>query len=1113
MTVNTNEQLVQAFRRQSTDEIVNIPAATDTKSGECFVLWSDIQGKIKNAESIRNGESLVPFMENDKSSKQTTSLRIAHHPGVVLEVVEGTGSPFDTPITTTGLITDTLSEQAPKDCDKDLGIESTTSTSTGNVTVLFGADSNHFNDMPEEAQSSLRAFIQLYNSYVGPNMETQTVNIKESMALHLGRLQNEMDKNKELQEQISKMQLHIQQLDQAKEEPRNGQTVADEKNGNTIESQQQGPDGLDNVQQRLQTLLAKTYRFYEDPIPRLFIVLRETTEPCDKPLSSSQFRLYFLCECGKHTMPKGCKTPHEIHLAKHEGYDLDKPREFFQKYGPYLLAMMYMIKHGAAAAGVIVPPLPNFKVADPTDDSKHLEYIRENIGPLVDDTINYLNEASRNAEASAEPTTDHSKFNKLEALEDADLRQLVSYLKIKGERRVLGNMYRIVTLEGNVKWVCFDHYRANNQETVIQQLRDTVNANNGKYEEEIGKIQIQISSNFLAKQFYAALTKTCGVQELEITMEWDAAMDELRGLSKAVIKANIVRLVVDGSHLKGSAVDVFNRHRRFEPLIEIPSKSRVQSFYLKGFDDFFSRINNPSLASAPRLRMFSMDWNVPCKDKALKSFDSFLGHCPSLAILEFNYQKQHPMTGTVGDILGKLRKLELLKIHRGNFLFTARVSGGKIQNMAMTIRRLRNLGMDDLKFIQQGHLTQLAIEYTPRDVDDDQLVEILRHNPRLNHLRLGCQEARCLAITNLIISTRRTLLQGGGEPCELQTFELMEEGLPPFDEKGVFDDKTRIFIRISFSKGTFDFDMRTWIRLQNRMPVAKQDAVCSFVREYGWSIVQLRAPWTLSDCFVAMLDDDLSWKGSQLEKVAVSPFRLSDSGLNHLENIIHRSQEFGLLLNNLDQGSHIEKAQFLLRRFGKMLSGISMAGNSLEQWLPQIAISFPTRKCFPNLNSFAIGHSNRIDFPSECLPWVLTMISAPSQEAEPLPTGPSSRNVDKKKRHPPKSVSGSTGSNPLPRNIVSIELVRLSFTSDEWKKVIESIDFSTLQGLSFLGSNLAEDQIRLLSDRISANETDALPIRTLNIRNTDAVNCVDPSDLEAMLSAIEKKAPSMKVMK
>jgi hypothetical protein len=190
-----------------------------------------------------------------------------------------------------------------------------------------------------------------------------------------------------------------------------------------------------------------------------------------------------------------------------------------------------------------------------------------------------------------------------------------------------------------------------------------------------------------------------------------------------------------------------------------------------------------------------------------------------------------------------------------------------------------------------------------------------------------------------------------------------------------------------------------------------------------------------------------------------------------------------------------------------------MAGNSPEQWLPQIAISFPTRKCFPNLNSFAMGHSDRIDFPSEYLPWVLTMISAPSQEAEPLPTGASSMDVYDNQRHLSIRVSNSTVSNPLPRNIVSIELVRLSLTSDEWKKVIETIDFSTLQGLSFLESNFAEDQIRLLSDRISDNETDALPIRTLNIRNTDAVNGVDPSNLEAMLSVIEKKAPLMKVMK
>jgi len=46
-----------------------------------------------------------------------------------------------------------------------------------------------------------------------------------------------------------------------------------------------------------------------------------------------------------------------------------------------------------------------------------------------------------------------------EELEGADLRQLGLFLKIKDKNRVLGNLYRIVTGEGHVKFI--DHYREN----------------------------------------------------------------------------------------------------------------------------------------------------------------------------------------------------------------------------------------------------------------------------------------------------------------------------------------------------------------------------------------------------------------------------------------------------------------------------------------------------------------------------------------------------------------------------------------------------------------------------------------------------------------------------
>lgn len=70
-----------------------------------------------------------------------------------------------------------------------------------------------------------------------------------------------------------------------------------------------------------------------------------------------QFRSYILCEYGDHTTSENSNTQFEIHLVKHEGYDLDKPTEFFEKYGPYVLTQMYMDKYVTMATGSIAPTL------------------------------------------------------------------------------------------------------------------------------------------------------------------------------------------------------------------------------------------------------------------------------------------------------------------------------------------------------------------------------------------------------------------------------------------------------------------------------------------------------------------------------------------------------------------------------------------------------------------------------------------------------------------------------------------------------------------------------------------------------------------------------------
>ena len=72
-------------------------------------------------------------------------------------------------------------------------------------------------------------------------------------------------------------------------------------------------------------------------------------------------------------------------------------------------------------------------------------------------------------------------------------------MKIHGQGRVLGHLYRNVTTEGHIKRVCISHYRECYRESAIQQLKKVVKANGGSFDEVIGKIQVNIASSILAK--------------------------------------------------------------------------------------------------------------------------------------------------------------------------------------------------------------------------------------------------------------------------------------------------------------------------------------------------------------------------------------------------------------------------------------------------------------------------------------------------------------------------------------------------------------------------------------------------------------------------------------
>ncbi|KAF9348284.1 hypothetical protein BGX26_000286, partial [Mortierella sp. AD094] len=398
-------------------------------------------------------------------------------------------------------------------------------------------------------------------------------------------------------------------------------------------------DRLATIQHRIQSVITQTYELHEYSIPRLFIILPKPARLRDTSgkLLSNHFRLYFLCECGKHTMTGGSTTQHEIHLAKHEGYDIEKPNEFFDKYGSYILTLMQKFKYGIATASVVVPALSTLKPLDFVEAIKgKFDPATKSIGNLVDEAINFLETRQGNA-TNIDVDLSQTEFNKLEAPEGVDLRQLESYLKVNDEARVLGNLYRIVTSEGHVKWVCFDHYRETYSAAVMRQLKVVVEVSGGKFIEKIGKIEITVMSSTIAKQFYDAMVQAQGIQELDITFGWDAAMSDLRAFEAAVVRTNIVQLTVDGTNLKGPAYDVINRGRRFDPIVELMSNRRIQFLCIKNFNKLLFRVSDSSAAARSMLRVLWIDSDIDFDDKPSRlAIAKLLGNCPPHVQLKLN---------------------------------------------------------------------------------------------------------------------------------------------------------------------------------------------------------------------------------------------------------------------------------------------------------------------------------------------------------------------------------------------------------------------------------------------------------------------------------------------
>ncbi|KAG0264270.1 hypothetical protein BG011_007160 [Mortierella polycephala] len=1024
----------------------------------------------------------------DDTYEDILPLRIEHHPDIVLFVVEedqeydnSTSStiPVQSPSSSTtkydnyastsiiDRLPNNFGENSMPHLTKQLQLDIPTITHQYNQVGHYRKHPERPTGMETQTQNSFRSYQHLHHLYLKAIMAGQAIQaegIKDAMKEHSDSLKVEMDRNRALQETIHQIQQEM--LD--KQEQMHKQTL----------------DHFATIQSRVHAILTQGYELHEYTIPRLFIILPKANRRRNKFVKPfmNQFRLFFLCECGTHTMIKGSKILHEIHLAKHEGYDIDQPTEFFDRYGSYVLAMMQMIKFGITTASLVVTPLAISTMSEVVQ--KYIDFTTKNFGELVDQTISCIQTRQSSPDGAVQEFSDGNSFHEQEVLEGADLRQLESYLKVKDEGRVLGNLYRIVTHNGHVKWVCIDHYQENYQESAIKRLREIVDASGGSFEQELGKIDITLTTKVVSVPFYDALVKTRGIQELSIKLDWDVTMDDLRAFETAMTKANIVHLTLDGGSFKGARLDFVNRGRRFEPIAQLMSNGRIQVMRLQGINDFYKRIGKPTTTAVPRLRRLSIDTSCWTRiPDELAGFKKILRHNSSLVELDIATHYPSDLLAIVTSTALGQSSLKTVSMHTDVCDIVVDLIQGRIRTAVATMYPQANFRRLVDTFIFEGHLTKLCLE---ADIfDSGKLSEIIEGNPKLLTIEMIGPFKGYYDVIDKMVDARKRILTKSRALSPSRLILRPETNMSKTNAV-VVTMELEFENKIDVSDATVSVHMP----VESPDPNFEKSALEVLFRRYGWSIETLVTSQYFTDDHADALLKAIESRGSSLTKLALNTAFLTARGSHNMAKVLDQSTDLVNLsfdFKDLHTEARLVQALVLLKKYGARMNGVTLSGFLLSgSWMKAIADRFPSRHLWPKLTTFGVEGLGKCS--SDIAEWIESMVSSATHPSRPDPMANPNPSQLAKSWTPLKEIS-----------LCFIEAIE----SMEWQGIIETLDFTSLETLNIESANFGVDHLQILVDCIPDDGT-AVPLRTLTVVKTGLTRL---DETEELWEELRNKAP------
>ncbi|KAF9915272.1 hypothetical protein BX616_006539 [Lobosporangium transversale] len=618
------EHQYQQFRKADIIEKVCVRIASTFASNvnsSCYVSLQDIQDVFPDALRFKLDGDPIPFLI-DPNGNRIEPLRIAFYPYKILDVITDVPQPSD-------------------------------SNNGSNATIRLPTLKNSANLVSQDPLSPLLKLIECLSSFTLTDAQKETIvfNFEKAEKLLLeasekdakiALLETKEKDNKlvnllevrEYNDKIVSLLLEIKEKDdkivsllsEAKEKDVEMLKLQDKMLGllsGTREKddrmQSQALNRLASLQKRAHAILSQNFELHECPFPRLFIIL-----PVDRPrwdsadVLKNKFRLHFLCESGGHTTMPGKSSQSQIHITKHDGYEVRDCTGIVRKYGKYMLILLHWLKLGMPSSASSAP------------DSSLID-----IG--TDCLMGYM-------DALSKKHPDLNNINTIddyEGLERAELRELRTFLRTNNDDRQIDDLYRVATGTGHFKWVCLDHYRPTLKEQEQKAFESAVMANGGKYDAYIGKVIVTLESRTKAEKFFTILTNARRVYELDITFDWDWTEVELEAFENVlkVSSVSILRLGLQWFQAsEGSASrELLSIFMRYEILVRIIGLCKMKMIHIVLSPDLIKLLNlQPKRSSHLHRLSFEMSFRGIGASELLVLINSLKTN-KALTILDLGY--------------------------------------------------------------------------------------------------------------------------------------------------------------------------------------------------------------------------------------------------------------------------------------------------------------------------------------------------------------------------------------------------------------------------------------------------------------------------------------------